>query len=88
MTLLAAEGVQKLVDVRRAEQSALDQAQQRAIDVVGRTDQGILEGDLVRALMTELRVTKSVASSATDYLRAIGVVQKDWVTGFLTHTAH
>lgn len=87
MTLLASEGVRRLADERRAEQTQLEDAQQRAISVVTEAAHGIPERDLVQTLMSELTVDRSVASSAADYLLAIGVARKDWVTGLLTQVS-
>ena len=85
MTLLASEGVQRLVDERKAKRSELERAQKCAESVIERADQGILERDLIAKLMEDAEVSRSVASSAADYLRAIGAVQKNWATGLLTH---
>jgi hypothetical protein len=85
MSLLSA-GLSRLAAQRRDEIAELNRVTERAIAILNASPGGILANDLNDQLKKECSTTKSVASSATDYLRSSGKATKNWETGLLTPT--
>lgn len=82
MTLLAVEGISRLVRYRESERAVWTRALQAALDVFGRRPDGMLERDLVEELVDQ-GYPRSVAAGCANELRSGGVAVKDWQTGFL-----